>query len=152
SQDPDTSTGRTCTTGANGVCLEDGVVGPVHAFQGLDLGAYCVAETTTPVGYDPAAAQCFTIGVGQAGTTLDLGNLIDPRQHRIIVLVCHEGTDTLHPSDVTLVGDGTETSLGNAGLTPTQEEALCNLGGAQFDHITGHDTQDLEVSLGSPGH
>ena len=55
------------------------------------------------------------MGLGSAaheGDTVPV-SFVDTRKHRVVVLVCHEGTDTLLPSDVT-VGDATKVSRGGA--------------------------------------
>ena len=68
------------------------------------------------------------------------------------MLVCHEGTDTLHPSSVTM-DDGTPVnSLAPGTLTGAQQAALCDLGGASFGNIPGHTEHDLTVDLDDPGH
>lgn len=48
--------GKSCTTGANGMCEITGILPP---------GNYCVDETTVPAGYVKAAAQCFTLALDQ---------------------------------------------------------------------------------------
>jgi hypothetical protein len=119
-------------------------------FSNVPLGHYCVVETTTPAGYDTAPAQCFAIVVGTG--TGDVHNLTftDPRQHRIIVLVCHEGTNTLDPSSVALTGDASspKTSLAPGSLTAAQQAALCGLGGATYGGLSGHTNRSLTVTPG----
>ena len=58
---------KTCTT-SGGTCTISNILPP---------GDYCVAETTTPAGYDTADPQCFDLGLNQ---NLTLSNFIDPRQ------------------------------------------------------------------------
>jgi hypothetical protein len=54
----------------------------------------------------------------------------DPRAHKVIVLTCHEGTDTLLSSEVTIDGVTKSTlAAPPAGIT---EAELCNLGGAAY--------------------
>jgi uncharacterized surface anchored protein len=115
-------------------------------FTDVPLGFYCAVETTPSPDHDTADPQCFEVGLGDAageGQTINL-TFENPRKHRTIVLVCHEGTDTLHQADVELDGE-TKQSLSTApgGLTDAQ---LCGLGGAAFGGISGHDTQLLEVT------
>lgn len=113
----DTTTGLTCTTNASGDC----------SFTNILAGEYWVVETTTPAGYDTAADQRATV---TAGATISL-TFTDPRDFKIIVLVCKSADNSLYPSDVTV--DGVPlTSLGAApaGLTAAQ---LCGLGGAAYD-------------------
>ncbi len=138
----DTITTKTCTTGAAGTCdITD--VAP---------GDYWVVETETPDGYDTADDEAITVGLGSAaheGDTVPV-SLVDPRQHRVVVLVCHEGTDTLFSRDVTVDGV-TKQSLAAGALTGAQQKALCDTGGASFGDISGHDNVDALIGLG-PAH
>jgi len=65
------------------------------------------------------------------------------------VLVCHEGTNTLAASQVTL-GATSANSLSSppAGLTEAQ---LCALGGARFGGLP-HGNQAVTVNVGSAAH
>jgi hypothetical protein len=106
-------------------------------FANVPLGEYCVVETTTPAGHSTAAPQCVTVGLGDTAGTGQTTHLdfTNPRTHRVIVIVCHEGTNTLLPSEVTL-GTGTgsvKTSLAAGGLPTNVTEAMvCGLGGASY--------------------
>lgn len=71
------------------------------------------------------------------------------RQHRVIVLVCHEGTESLHQGDVTLDGT-TKQSLDGSGLTAAQQKELCDSGGASFGGISGHGTNSVDVTPDAP--
>jgi hypothetical protein len=119
----------------------------------VPVGYYCAVETGTPVGYDTAAAQCFYLAQGTTANTGSIQNLtfVDNRQHRIVVLVCHEGTDTLTQSSVTLAGTGgsTKISLGAGSLTAAQQKALCDTGGASYGNLSGHTERSLTVTPGS---
>ena len=135
----DTSVVGTCTTGSTGECT----------VANVPLGRSWVIETSAPAGYDGAGPQNVTIGLGPSpgvGQTVTL-TFVDPRQHKIIVIVCHQGTNTLHPSSVTVDGE-TKTSLGTApsGLTQAQ---LCGLGGAAY---TGKRHGTHPASIAIPGH
>jgi uncharacterized surface anchored protein len=118
---------QTCgpTTG-NGICT----------FTNVHLGTYTVHESVTPTGYTTAADQQVTITAANAGQTVPL-TLVDPRQFRIITIVCQEGTSpTLYPTSITLDNGQTLTSISSAqaaglGLTDSQ---LCGIGGAAFVH------------------
>ncbi|TAP43034.1 prealbumin-like fold domain-containing protein [Arthrobacter sp. S39] len=107
----------TCTTGADGKC----------SFTQVLAGNYWVVETTTPAGHDTAAPQAVTL-VG--GATVSL-TFVDPRDFKIIVLVCKEADNSLYSSQVTVDGVNKD-SLATApsGLTAAQ---LCGLGGAAYD-------------------
>lgn len=111
----------TCTTGADGKC----------SFTQVLAGNYWVVETTTPAGHDTATPQAVTL-VG--GTNINL-TFENPRDFKIIVLVCKEADNSLYSSAVKLgagTDEQTKTSLGAAptGVTSAQ---LCGLGGAAFD-------------------
>jgi hypothetical protein len=111
--------------------------------------SYWVVETTTPAGYQTAPPQYATLGLGQRpneGPFFAL-TFVDPRLHRVVVVVCHEGTDTLHPSQVTL-GGVTKTSIGTPPPGVTQKQ-LCDAGGASFGGRT-HGTTSGSVTI--PGH
>ena len=120
----------TCTTGADGKC----------SFARVQAGNYWVVETTTPAGHDTAVPQSVTL-VG--GTNVNLA-FVDPRDFKVIVLVCKEADNSLYSSTVTV--DGVEkSSLGAApsGLTNSQ---LCSLGGAAYDDKS-HGSHPANVTL-----
>jgi len=131
----DTATAKTCTTGSDGNCTISDVV----------PGRYWVVETTGVPDHDLAADQNVIVG---AGATLNL-TFVNPRQHVVIVLVCHQGTNTLAASQVTN-GTSQATSLSSppSGLTEAQ---LCALGGARFGNKP-HGPKDLTVDVGSAAH
>lgn len=107
----------TCTTGADGKC----------SFTQVLAGNYWVVETTTPAGHDTAAPQAVTL-VG--GTNVSL-TFVDPRDFKVIVLVCKEADNSLYSSTVTVDGvDKASLSAAPSGITAAQ---LCGLGGAAYD-------------------
>lgn len=132
-----------CTTDSSGECT----------FSNIPLGTYELDEdaTTLPDDYtkDPSLPKNVTID--EDGETVTV-NLENPRKHRVIVLVCHEGTDTL---DSFNIENGTSTkasledvpaALDTLGVTDAD---LCGLGGASFGglphgdkaftaHLDGH--------------
>jgi hypothetical protein len=131
-----------CTTDSQGKC----------GFTTVPLGDYWVVETQGVTGYDTAAPQHVTIGLGSAsgeGQTVNL-TFTDPRQHRIIVITCHEGTDTLVGSSVSLNGGTAKTSITTppAGITQAQ---LCNLGGASFGGLSHGGGKSLSVTIPDSG-
>ncbi|MEA2217750.1 MAG: serine-aspartate repeat-containing protein [Solirubrobacteraceae bacterium] len=133
-----TSPAQKCTTGAGGTC----------SITGVAPGRYWVVETGTPDHYDTADDAAITVGLGSAahqGDTVPV-SLVDPRQHRVVVLVCHEGTDTLFSRDVTVNGV-TKQSLDAGSLTNAQQKALCDAGGASFGDISGHPDVNALVEL-----
>ncbi|MBT2520011.1 prealbumin-like fold domain-containing protein [Arthrobacter sp. ISL-28] len=113
----DTATPQTCTTGADGKC----------SFIDVDNGNYWVVETTTPAGHVTADPQQAILGTGGTVTL----TFIDPRDFKVVVLVCKEADNSLYSSKVKV--DGVEKySLAAApsGLTAAQ---LCGLEGAAYD-------------------
>lgn len=129
-----------CTTDSNGEC----------SVTDLPLGDYWVVETKTPAGYDTADPKHVHIGLGtEAGKGVSVPlTFVDKRQHRVVVLVCHEGTDTLTASSVKL-GTETKTSLGHGEVSAEAEEALCKTGGASFGGLSGHTTRTAEITPGT---
>ena len=113
----------------------------------IALGTYWVVETTTPSGYATAPPQKVTLA---AGETVSL-TFTDPRLHKVIVIVCHEVTNTFAPSNVTL-GGTSKTSLSSAPAFATQQQ-LCGLNGssATFGGL-GHGNQSVTVDVGSGAH
>jgi hypothetical protein len=132
----------------------------------IPLGDYWLEETSVPAGYSigtispggtnpvhVTAALGSTPGTGQTFSF----TATDPRQHRYIVLVCHEGTNSLYASTVDPDGDLTGTSdqksslssvpsaLATKGVT---EADLCGLGGATFGGL-GHSTQSPKIVIGT---
>ncbi len=132
----DTATSFTCTTAANGNCT----------MSLVPIGRYWVVETTVPPNHAKAPDQNVSISAG--GQVLSL-TFKDPRLHRVIVVVCHEGTNTLYGSSVTLNGS-TKQSIGavpsGLGAKGVTQSDLCNLGGAQFGGL-GHGTTSGSVSI-----
>ncbi|WLQ05984.1 prealbumin-like fold domain-containing protein [Arthrobacter oryzae] len=110
----------TCTTGADGKC----------SFANIPVGNYWVVETTTPAGHDTADPQQAVVG---AGGTVAL-TFINPRDFKVIVLVCKEADNSLYPSTVTVDGaDKTSLAAAPSGLTAAQ---LCGLGGAAYGDLS----------------
>lgn len=62
---------------------------------------YWVVETTTPAGHDTAAPQQAVVG---AGGTVTL-TFTDPRDFKVIVLVCKEASNSPYASTVTVDGE-----------------------------------------------
>jgi len=123
----DTATANTCTTGANGNCSLTNIV----------PGQYWVVETTGVPGHNVAPDQNVTLGAGQ---TLSL-TFVDPRNFRIIVLVCKESDNSLYSSTVTVDGVN-KGSLGSA----ANEADLCALGGARYTgKLTGNHPANVNI-------
>ena len=121
------------------------------SFPSIPPGFYCAVETSPLDGYaaaDPNNA-CGELAIG-ANASLDLGTFVNEQEHTIIVLVCHDATDTLAPSDVT-IGTDTKTSLAAGILSEEAQAALCDLGGATFGGLLHGDT-DVTVDVGSGAH
>lgn len=139
----DTITTFTCTTAADGTCTITGI---------LPAGQFWVVETTTPPGHTTAAERNVTLTLGQ-NLDITAAPFVNPRQHKIIVLVCHEGTNTLAASDVT-IDSVQKTSLANGATLPdgVSEAELCGLGGAAYGGIDNHPTKSASIAVGSDAH
>lgn len=120
----------TCTTGADGKC----------SFTNIPVGNYWVVETTTPAGHDTAAPQHAVV---TGGGTVTL-TFVNPRDFRVIVLVCQESDNSLYQSSVTLDGTTKSTlSTAPSGLTAAQ---LCGLGGAAFGDLSyGKHSPEVDI-------
>jgi hypothetical protein len=132
----DTVTSFTCTTDATGTC----------SIENVAFGDYWVVESTPPSSstYSGTADQKVNVS---AGADLDL-TFVNPRLHKVIVLVCHAGTDTLVASDVTYGSNGEITTLGAGDVSTELEAALCALAGiAGLDH----GELGLTVDVGTTG-
>ena len=132
-----------CTTGGSGTC----------SFTDVPVGTYTLDEdaSTLPSGYskDPAYPQSVTI---TSGTTAQ-ASATNPRTHRVIVVVCHEATESLFPTSVE--GPSTKQSIASvpAGLAAkgvTQAD-LCGMGGASFGGL-GHVDVPMTAKISSSGH
>ena len=99
-----------------------------------------------PDGYTAADPRQVTVGGG--GTPNSEETFVNDRTHNVIVIVCHEGTNDLAPSEVTN-GEGTETSIGSADLPEgVDEEALCGIEQGAFGGKP-HGEKQLTVDVGS---
>jgi Prealbumin-like fold domain len=119
----------------------------------VPIGTYWFVEdvTTLPEGYDPADPIYQLVEITAVGQTVTV-TFENPRQHKVIVLVCHEGTNTLAASDV-INGTSTGTSLAQGATLPegVSEAELCGLGGASFGGLP-HGNKGLTVDVGSDAH
>ena len=119
----DTATSFTCTTAANGTC----------SIVGVPIGDYWVVETATPAGHATAPDQKLHV---TAGSSAQL-TFVDPRQFKVITIVCKNSDNSLYPSDVALQGGpgSPKTSIGSGDVGAATAAQLCataNLGGATF--------------------
>jgi len=136
----------TCTTASD---LDRGAAGECK-FSSVALGTYWVVETTGPgSAYGAAAPKHVTIGLGAApgeGQEVSL-SFTNARKHRVIVVVCHEGTNTLASSNVSIGGQAPVSSLAAppAGVT---EAELCGITtGASFGGLP-HEETSIAVTVG----
>ena len=150
----DTAVG-TCTTGTSNFGDTNTPAAGTCSFIDVAIGEYWLDETGVPSGYTKAAGlpQKVTVALGNApgvGQTINLGPFENPQTHKVIVIVCHEGTARLAASDVTN-GEGSLTTLGTGATLPdgVSEAELCGLGG-----FTGkpHGAKALSVDVGSDAH
>jgi hypothetical protein len=120
----------------------------------IPLGSYTLDEdaTTLPSGYGKDPTLPKTVQVTSDGQVVTV-NVTNPRTHRVIVIVCHEGTNSLNSSDV--VGpDGTTTktsiaTVPSALATKNVTEAdLCGIGGASFGGLD-HGDKSLTAKIAS---
>src|SRR5919201_1380885 len=129
----DTATGQTCTTNASGNCSISNVV----------PGQYWIHEKTGVTGYDLAADKNVVVGAGQNVPV----TLVDPRNFRIIVVVCQQGAnDSLHASSVTVDGV-TKTSLASGGGGTLSDSDVCGLGGARYSDKDAGDHPNADVNI-----
>lgn len=122
------------------------------SFASVPLGSYCVVETLGRSGYAVAAPRCVTVGLGttSAGQTTNL-EFTNTQLHKVIVLVCHQGTATLVAGTAS-TGPGSTDDVTTAvtgdlpgGVTGAQ---LCGLPGTSgLSH-----TSDPTVSVDIPSH
>jgi hypothetical protein len=127
----DTSTGVTCAVDGSGNC----------SFANLVPGNYWVVETTTPPGHATAPDQQAVVG---AGGSISL-TFVDPREFKVIVLVCKESNNTLYPSTVTVDGLN-KTSLATGGGGTITDAQLCGLGGASYgDKLVGNHPANVNI-------
>jgi uncharacterized surface anchored protein len=138
------SVNLSCTTGpppaseANGECT----------ISNIPVGSnYTLSEGSVPAGYtgDPSFPKTVAI----TSNTTTTVNVTNPRLHRAIVLVCHEGTDTLYSVDV-VNGTSTKQSLGSLPTSLTDkgvtQAEICGLGGASFGGL-GHGNKSLTAQI-----
>ena len=141
-----TTVDEECTTASSGT--DEGEC----TFSNIEIGSYTLDEdaTTLPAGYtkDPSLPKTVSITADPSDDTVSIEN---PRTHRVIVLVCHEGTDELDSFDVDL-GASTKQSISGvpssvSGKTPAvTEKELCDLGGASFGGLD-HGDEDVKVHI-----
>ena len=139
--------------------LSDG--GELDSGVTLQGGSYTVTETDPFPAFTLTDITCTaTTGssvseseaTGTATITLAANGLVDcvytntQQQHEVIVIVCHEDSNTLAASDVT-IGTTSSTSLSAppAGITEAQ---LCALGGANFGGLN-HGSTSATIDVGS---
>jgi Prealbumin-like fold domain len=117
--------GKSCQTAGAGTCT----------ISNVTPGLYTIDETVVPSGYakDPNYPQNITV---TNGTTLNL-NAADPRQFKVIVLVCKKTDNTLYASKVSFDGDAVPASANSLGSPPSglTNAQLCGLGGAVHDNV-----------------
>lgn len=122
--------GDETTAAAGPTFVEDDALDPEFGtvtFANLDPGFYCVVETTTPSGYDTADPQCVEVTITAGGFNVTL-TFTDVEQHKVIVIVCHEGTGTFAAGSSTGSSDALLTDGELTGDDPSEEE-LCALAG-----------------------
>jgi hypothetical protein len=149
--------GATLSDGAHQKAINE-VVGDAWELAGIVCSGDDDAVSYTGGNADPG----FQAGDTTANITVDAGESItctytNQSKHVVIVVVCHQGTNTLDPSDVTIDPDAvvpgaTKTTAGAADLAGTgiAEDKLCSLGAGNFgglDHVS-----DKPFSVTIAGH
>ena len=113
-------------------------------------GTYCLVEdaTTVPTGYDSAAAQCFEIVLGVT-TSPVTKTFVDPRQFKVITLVCEEAGGTLYASAVNYdsstdpTTNNTPTSLSSTAV----EDEVCGLSGTYVHGDVHHGSHSSRIVI-----
>lgn len=129
-------------------------------FSNLAAGTYRVCEvlqaswTNTDPGGTDLCEEGVSVGGGGGETTVDFGNTV---LHKIIVLICHESSNTLvsATNDLTMTIGGTtvnRTSLPPGGGGSITDAQLCSLG-TSANQFTGlpHGAQSVSVNVPSSG-
>lgn len=123
----DTATSFTCTTGSNGDCTISNI---------LPAGDYWVVETTGKSGYAGAGDKHVTLALGQ-NADITSTPFVDPRNFKVIIIVCQESNGTLYPTPITIDGTSAGNSLSAAQLGSLSESGVCGItagsaGGKQY--------------------
>jgi hypothetical protein len=139
----DTQVGSDCTTPSSGTDLGK------CTFSGLDPGKYLVQEISVPAEYGSPSPDVIAVEVTVvAGGDTKTITFTNPRKHRVIVIVCHQGTNTLIGANVTFApgtaNERTRTTLSSS-TSPTAA-TLCNLGGATFS-VPAHGLRNFNVDI-----
>jgi hypothetical protein len=74
---------------------------------------------------------------------------VDPRQFKIIVLVCQQGTNTLYASKVGFDGAALPTNPNSLSTSATPDPA-CSLGGATLSPVGASDTPNHYATIDIP--
>ena len=152
--DPADTVVGTCTTGVSNFGGAGTPGAGTCSFIDVPIGNYWVDETGVPAGYAKAAGLPVqvtvtlgaTAGTGQTINLPSTGSFVNAREHKIIVIVCHEGTNSLAPSALNgaLSGTSISTAPGFA-----NEAQLCSLPGTgDF----GHANATVNINVGSAAH
>jgi hypothetical protein len=115
----------------------------------LNVGTYVVSESNLPLDYSADPDFPVTVSVTSNHTTEVA--VENPRKHKIITIVCHEGnlelmsvTATLGATNVSTMGT---VPAALAAKTVTQQD-LCGITAGTFDHLT-HGTKAVSVAIGA---
>jgi uncharacterized surface anchored protein len=130
-----------CTTGSGqnpaGECT----------ISNLVIGTYSLSEGSLPSGYssDPTLPRDVVV----TSNVITQVSVVNPRLHKIITIVCHEGSNELMSVDATL-GSTTVQTMGTvpaalSAKTVTQAD-LCGISAGTFDHLS-HGTKAVSVAI-----
>lgn len=150
--DGDDTVVGTCTTGVSNFGDTNTPAAGSCSFIGVNTSAggteYWVDETTVPDGYSKAAGlpTTVTLGPGDTKNLPDSGAFENPQTHKVIVIVCHEGTDELADGtyDDSDAGTASKDTVSSPPTGVTQAD-LCSLDGFG-DKAHGSENYSVTVS------
>jgi prealbumin domain-containing protein len=126
---------------------------------GLVLGKYSVQETEAPPGYakdDTIKMATLDLSNLPASSTFDLGDFVNERLYKLIVITCNESLNELVDSEVTLNGSTTDsiTSVpGHLAFKGVTQADVCDIGGAAYGSLdAGTYTPSVELPDVAPLH
>jgi len=136
---------NTCTTNAVGACLWPGPNNTtLTTLTGLTPGQYTMAEATPPSGYTAMSPDTFTLVNAQTKTV----TYTDPRKFKVIVLVCTEHDNKLHPSSVTIDGTtGLTTASSSIASSTLTESGLCGITAGSKSGLASSSTTAKTMSV-----
>ncbi len=127
------ATTYSCTTVTDGTCT----------ISNVPLGSYSAVETTTPPGHVTAVPQAANITTG--GSTIEL-TFVNPRQFKVITIVCKVADNSLYPSAVAYNNGTAVSTIGGATSNGVSAAQLCGLGGATTTVQKGSHASSISIN------